>query len=285
MNLRFSVTIAVEMVIAGLIMTSCNCRKNTETESRIPANCIQIIDDIPYRTGESDAWKLDLAIPLNNHDTLFPAIIIVHGGGWRSGSKHAPVYRALLMDYALQGYVTVSVEYRLIGEAPFPACIQDVKCAVRWLRAHAKDYHVNPDRIGAFGHSAGAHLVMMLAMSSNNNELEGDGGWTAYSSKVSSAVVGSTPTQMVPRISDNLEWWPVNYISAGLPPILIIHGSKDEIVPVESADDFVKKLKQAGNEDITYLKIEDGNHGVAYEFNLDLTRPAMDAFFERTVKK
>jgi dipeptidyl aminopeptidase/acylaminoacyl peptidase len=77
----------------------------------------------------------------------------------------------------------------------------------------------------------------------------------------------------------------VNYISAGLPPILIIHGSKDEIVPVESADDFVKKLKQAGNEDITYLKIEDGNHGVAYEFNLDLTRPAMDAFFERTLKK
>jgi acetyl esterase/lipase len=189
------------------------------------------------------------------------------------------------MDYALQGYVTVSVEYRLIDEAPFPACIQDVKCAVRWLRAHATEYHVDPGRIGAFGHSAGAHLALMLAMSSDNKELEGDGGWDDYSSKVNAVVGGSTPTKAVPFASENNHYWPVGNISADLPSMLLIHGTEDEIVPVRSVDDFVDNLKKAGMEDITYLRIEGGNHGVAYEFDLDKTRPAMDAFFERTLKK
>lgn len=266
-------------------LISCNKVKTQKSETGIPEGSIRVIDDIPYRSGESDAWKLDVAVPLNKGDEPFPAIVIVHGGGWRAGSKRAPVYRALLMDYALQGYVTVSVEYRFIDEAPFPACIQDVKCAVRWLRAHATAYHVDPERIGAFGHSAGAHLALMLAMSSDKKELEGNGGWDDYSSKVNAVVGGSTPTKTVPFASENIHYWPVGNISADMPPMLLIHGTNDEIVTIESVDDFTDKLKKAEMEDLTYIRIEGGNHGVAYEFNLDKTRPAMDAFFERTLKK
>ena len=125
---------------------------------------IEVIDDLAYRSGSSKAWRLDLAMPVNFGEEKHPALVIVHGGGWRAGTKHDRPYRTLLLDYALKGYVAVSVEYRLTGEAPFPACIEDVKCAVRWLRAHAAEYHVDPDRIGAFGRSAGAHLALMLAM-------------------------------------------------------------------------------------------------------------------------
>ena len=103
------------------------------------------------------------------------------------------MYRTMALYYAYQGYVTASVEYRLTGEAPFPACIEDVKCAVRWLRAHADEYHIDPDHIGAFGHSAGAHLVMMLAMCPPSAGLEGDGGANEFSSKVTSVVAGFHP--------------------------------------------------------------------------------------------
>lgn len=281
---KLPLIIACSLIAGSLIVFSCKSRINKNTEKQIKGISIKVIDNIPYRAGKSDAWKLDMAIPLSNGDTPFPVIVIVHGGGWRAGSKQVPVYRALLMDYALQGYVTVSVEYRLLDEAPFPACIEDVKCAVRWLRAHADEYNIDPDRIGVFGHSAGAHLAMMLAMSSSNKELEGDGGWNEYSSKVNAVAGGSTPTQIVPWVSDNKDFWPVSYIAADIPPTLIIHGTKDEIVPVEPVDEFVEALKQAGMEDITYLRIVDGNHGVAYEFKLDITRPVMDAFFERTLK-
>ncbi len=250
-------------------------------------NRIKVIDDIPYREGESESWKLDLASPVNFGEKPMPAIVIIHGGGWRSGSKQVNVYRSMLIDFAFQGYVAISVEYRFTDEAPFPACIEDVKCAVRWLRAHAKELNVNTDRIGAFGHSAGAHLAVMLAVSSENKNLEGDGGWNGYSSKINAVVGGSTPVQLDRERAgnwDNTEYWPVGYISANVVPMLIIHGSGDKTVNVASVDKYVENLKASGASDVTYLRIEGGNHGVAYDESLDVTNPAIDKFFARTLK-
>jgi acetyl esterase/lipase len=191
----------------------------------------------------------------------------------------------MLLDYALKGYVTISVDYRFLGEAPLPACIEDVKCAVRWLRAHADRYHVDPDRIGVYGHSAGAHLALMLGLCGPSAGMEGDGGWNEYSSRVSAVAGGSTPTVLPDRFGDSKKYSPVTYVSSDAPPILLIHGTADDIVPVASADAFVDKLKAAGATDVTYLRIEGGNHGVAYEYYLDKTTSAMDRFFERTLKK
>jgi len=248
------------------------------------AKRIVILDDIAYRPGDSKAWRLDLAMPENFGGELHPALVIIHGGGWNAGSKRDRAYRSLLTDYALKGYVTISVEYRFIKEAPLPACIEDVKCAVRWLRAHAKEYHVDPNRIGAYGHSAGAHLVMMLALCPPSAGLEGDGGWNEYSSTINAAAGGSTPTVLGARFGDPQKYSPTTYISANAVPILLMHGVDDPIVPVATADEFVDKLKKAGAKDVTYVRVEKANHDVVYQQFLDRTMSEMDKFFARTLQ-
>jgi len=245
---------------------------------------ITVTKDITYRKGDSNAWKLDLALPVDAGDHLRPALVIVHGGGWASGSKSVDVYQKMMVDYARKGYVTINVEYRLTGEAPFPACIEDVKCAVRWLRAHADEYRVDPERIGAYGHSAGAHLALMLAMVPRSAGLEGDGGWDEYSSRVNVAAAGSPPTELgrdVPMAKT--EWWPIGYISADQPPMFLIQGGNDNIVRPSLTEDFVEKMKAVGA-NIEYLRIDGVGHGVAYAEKLEITDPAIETFFAKHLK-
>jgi acetyl esterase/lipase len=268
------------------VFTASGCQSTAKSDSTPPgvvAKRIVIQDDIAYRSGDSKAWRLDLAMPENFGGDSHPALVIIHGGGWNAGSKRDRAYRSLLTDYALKGYVTISVEYRFVKEAPFPACIEDVKCAVRWLRAHAKEYHVDPNRIGAYGHSAGAHLVMMLALCPPSAGLEGDGGWNEYSSAINAAAGGSTPTTLPARFGDSPKYSPTTYIAADAVPILLMHGVQDTTVPVATADEFVDKLKKAGARDVTYVRVENANHDVVYQQFLDRTMSEMDRFFARTL--
>lgn len=245
---------------------------------------ITVTKDIPYRKGESDSWKLDLAMPENFGSELRPALVIIHGGGWAFGSKSVDVYQKMMVAYAQKGYVTINVGYRLTGEAEFPACIKDVKCAVRWLRAHAEELQVDPERIGSYGHSAGAHLSMMLAMTPNIEDLEGDCDWSQYSSEVKVAGAGSPPTELgrdVPMAKK--EWWPIGYIAADHPPMFLIQGTEDDIVLPERTRDFVAKMRSAGNTGLEYLEME-GNHGIAYNGQLEVTDPALEKFFDKHLK-
>lgn len=247
---------------------------------------ISVTYDITYREGDSNSWKLDLAEPeMRPGGPLRPAIVIIHGGGWSMGSKNDPVYRELMMGYAQQGYVALSVGYRLTQEAPFPACIQDVKCAVRWLKAHAKEYNVDPDKIGVYGHSAGAHLALMLGVSSDNKELE-DGPWQEYSSSVTCVAAGSPPTEIgnpASPWSKHPEWWPIGYFDAKtVSPMLLLQGIDDAVVKVNLTDDFVAKMVKAGA-DVEYVRIH-GHHGVAFDLHLNVTKPAMDNFFSRNLR-
>lgn len=253
--------------------------------SGVGKNSRQIIltSNIPYREGNSQAWMLDLAEPVNyGSKELRSAIIIIHGGGWNMGYKHHAVYRDLMIDYAAQGYVTLSVEYRFNKESAFPACIEDVKCAVRWLKAHAKELRVDPERIGCYGHSAGAHLALMIGVSSDAPELEGDGPWKEYSSRVACVAAGAPPTEIGnPKSpwSQHPEWWPIGHISANSSPLLLLQGIEDPVVKVNLTDSFVEKMQKAGA-DIEYIKVH-GQHNVAYDFALNVTKPAMDAFFAK----
>jgi acetyl esterase/lipase len=245
---------------------------------------ITVYDDVRYRDGNSKSWTLDLAVPENFGDEKRPAFVIIHGGGWRAGSKRDRPYRAMLSEYALKGFVTMSVEYRLTGEAPIPACIEDVKCAIRWLRAHADEYKVDTNRIAAYGHSAGAHLVLMLAMTPDVPELEGDGPWKEHSSKITAAIGGSTPTVLGARFSDAAgKYSPLTYVKKDLPPMLLIHGTADTTVRVDTADTFVEKLKETGFADLTYVKIEGGPHSTAYEQHMDRSMRAMNDFLLQTL--
>lgn len=279
----------LKLLVAGLIVPvlfSFTNKFSSESTNEVLSSeykTITVTKDIPYRDGDSETWKLDLAMPANFGQQVRPALVIVHGGGWRGGSKSVDVYQKMMVDYAQKGYVTINVEYRLTGEAPFPACIEDVKCAVRWLRAHAKELKVDPERIGAYGHSAGAHLALMLAMVPDTAGLEGDGGWDDYSSIVNVAAAGSPPTELGRDVPvAKTEWWPIGYIAADHPPLFLIQGKSDPVVRPELTRDFVEKM-EAVNAEIEYLEIE-GQHGVAYNEQLQVTEPAIEKFFAKYLK-
>jgi acetyl esterase/lipase len=128
-----------------------------------------VIHDIAYREGTSKHWRLDLATRKDPQGNARPAIVVIHGGGWIEGDKSSFTSRkhgvpGNIEEFAELGFVAVTINYRLSGEAPFPAALEDCKCAVRWLRAHAKDYNIDPQLIGAYGNSAGGHLALLLGM-------------------------------------------------------------------------------------------------------------------------
>ncbi len=241
--------------------------------------------NIAYREG-NDAWKLDLARPSEASEARRPAIVFVHGGGWVGGDKRTQNFIGQALDYAAKGYVCVSVNYRL-DSSKLP-CIEDVKCAVRWLRAHADKYNVAPDRIGAYGNSAGAHLVAMLGVSHGEKRLEGDGPWQEYSSAVAAVAASAMPT--TPNIRGGSEEdrkliAPMSYVSAGAPPFLLFHEASDRTVNVSNSDNFVEALRKAGAKDVTYRRFTDGSgHGV-FTKNAKETGPEMEQFFARTIGK
>ncbi len=263
---------------------------------------VELLTDLAYREG-NPMWKLDLARPIENAGVPLPALVIVHGGGWRSGDKGGGQWRSLPLQYASKGYVCISLNYRLTGEAPFPACLEDVKCAVRWLRAHAAEYGVDPDRIGAYGNSAGAHLVSMLGLVGPDAKLEGDGPWQDHSSLVQAVCASATPadftnwksgtsfgdTAFLAGPEEKLaeqrkQASPISYVKAASPPFLLVHGTADTTVPYSQGERFAAALKEAGAKDVTLLTYEGAGHGV-FGQHADETGPAMEAFFARTLGK
>lgn len=272
--------------IACLIIFAASCASlSTKTPEGITPKRIVVLDDIAYRSGESQAWKLDLVMLEDSGEELRPALVIIHGGGWNAGDKRDRPYRSMLLDYALKGYVTISVNYRLTREAPVPACIEDCKCGVRWLKAHAKQYHVDTNRIVAYGHSAGAHLVLMLGLAGPDAGLEGDGGWNEYSSSITAVAGGSPPTVLPGRYDNAEKYSPITYVTADALPILLIQGTADPIVRKETTDKFVEKMKTVGAKEIRYEVIEGAEHDVAYNNYLDRTSKAIDSFFEDILAK
>ena len=133
-------------------------------------------------------------------------LISIHGGGWRGGDKQ--VYRVHASRCAQRGYVAVSVAYRLSGEAPFPAAVEDVKCVVHWMRAKGSEHGIDPDNIAVLGGSVGGHLAMMVGYSSDVKELEGTGGHQGVSSRVQAVVNLYGPCDLtVPFAQKSLLVW------------------------------------------------------------------------------
>ncbi|HEV3142959.1 MAG TPA: alpha/beta hydrolase, partial [Gemmataceae bacterium] len=159
--------------------------------------------DLVYGKGGDADLKLDLAMPRDGTGP-FLAIVCVHGGGWKSGKRQD--LGKTIEGMAARGYVAVTVSYRFSPAAKFPAQIEDCKAAVRWLRANAKKYRVNPERIGAFGYSAGGHLACLLGTTDKNDGLEGSGGNPDQSSRVQAVVSYFGPTDFTTKNwSDEVE--------------------------------------------------------------------------------
>ncbi len=247
---------------------------------------INVTENIAYRTDVGPSTVLDLAEPLFGPKENRPAILIIHGGGWSAGSKNDAVYRALMVDFAMKGYVVANMNYRLTQEAPLPACILDVRCAIRWMKAHAQQLGIDPQRIGTFGHSAGGHLSLMAGVSSDSKAFDEAGApWMEQSCKVACSVGGAPATEIGnPNIpwAQHPEWWPIGYIGNPGTPFLVLQGGEDPVVKPNLTEDWVKKMQRAGAS-VDFVKVH-GNHGVAFDQQLEFTRPAMDAFFARHLK-
>jgi len=278
-------------------------RRQSEPQTQVPDG-VRLETDIAYREG-NEKWRLDLAYPKAKSKSRRPGLVIVHGGGWRGGDKGGGRWRSTPLQYAAKGYVCISVNYRLTDEAPFPVCVEDVKCAVRWLRANADKYGLDPLRIGAYGSSAGAHLVAMLGLVGPDARLEGDGPHQEQSSLVQAVCCSATPTDfsnwggpgklspaelsLLAGLTETLadrkkQASPISYVGPDAPPFLIIHGTADRTVPFSQGERFATALKNAGAKDVTFLEFEDAGHGVFGQHS-DETYPAMERFFARTLNR
>src|SRR5271165_4020224 len=129
-------------------------------QSKTPEPKFTVISDVEYCKGGGQPLLMDVFIPRNRIRTPTPAILWIHGGGWERGDKNGNSGALLLAD---EGFVTASLFYRLSGDSPFPADIEDCKCAIRFLRANAGKYGIDPNRIGVAGASAGGHLAELVA--------------------------------------------------------------------------------------------------------------------------
>jgi acetyl esterase/lipase len=210
----------------------------------------------------------------------FPAIVCIHGGGFRAGTRQG--YDSLCIRLAQQSYVAVTVSYRLAPKYQFPAAIYDVKAAVRWLRANAKKYSIDPERIGVTGGSAGGHLAQFLGVTADVKQFEGDGGNPDQSSRVACVVNYYGPSDFTKSYGKSVDaaevlplWLggnldqarqkhilasPLYWVTPGAAPTLCIHGTDDKYVNHEQAVWLIDKLKAAGVE-AELLTLQDAGHG------------------------
>ena len=255
--------IIVLVVLVGLFEAGVNGFAQKADEPRLE-------EGITYAAADGVELKLDLARPSTGKGP-FPTLIFFAGNGWGyfGGSIGTrTVHNLLIVEAAKRGYVGATVDYRAADQKPFPAQVYDVKAAVRWLRANAEKYDIDPHHIGAAGWSSGGHLALMLGLTDASDGLEGDGANMDYSSRVQAVVsaggitelascykdswiakgfvgafIGASPEQAPDRYKAAS---PVTYVTRDDPPILLIHGDKDYEVPFSQAVLLDAKLQEAG---------------------------------------
>src|SRR5665213_3339094 len=175
------------LFISCLAVAAIFCGPNHPTRAAdlVVPESVTFEKEIEYTNPDEQHLQLNMARPKSGEGP-FPAVVCIHGGGFRAG--HRDGYNKLCVQLAEQGYVAVTVSYRLAPKYQFPAAVHDTKAAVRWLRAHAKEYKVDPARIGTTGGSAGGHLAQFLGVTADVPMFEGDGGNPEQSSRVACVV-------------------------------------------------------------------------------------------------
>jgi acetyl esterase/lipase len=273
-----------------------------------PPDGTKVHADLEYVRGGHVRQRLDLYLPAQA-DTPLPVIVWIHGGAWLAGSKDGA---GSALPFVGKGYAVASINYRLSQHAVFPAQIEDCEAAIRWLRANAKTYNLNPGRIGVWGASAGGHLVALLGTSGSVENLEGNGGNADQSSRVQAVVDFFGPTDFLQMdahavsgaglkhdppaspesrliggaIQENAEKVgranPITYVTKDAPPFLIVHGEQDPLVPCHQSELLYEALKRTRS-NVTFFKIAGAGHGTS-EFNTDVMRAAVQAFFDQHLK-
>src|SRR5262245_4479704 len=183
-----------QIVFATLFLTSAYSFTSFAQDKppQVPPGVVYEPDIVFGKGGDVDL-ALDIARP-EKLDKPTPCVVFIHGGGWTGGNRKVHVPQ--ILDFAKRGYVSATIQYRLVPKAIFPAQVEDVKCGIRYLRANADKYKIDPNKIGAVGFSAGAHLSMLLGTMDKKDGLEGTGGNADQSSKVQAVVAFFGPTDL-----------------------------------------------------------------------------------------
>lgn len=265
-----------------------------------PDGCL-FVANISYGVV-SESQRLDI---LYRPDDIQPrpAIVHIHGGGWYTGGKGGQSTLAMLCRFAEAGFVALSIDYRLSDEATFPAAVEDCKLAIRWLRAHAAEYNVDPNRIGVIGGSAGGHLSAMLAVTQETDGFD-RGRYAEYSSEVQAAVPVCGPMDLrvplapsrypneddpvvVRFLGGSLDLKaeaacrasPIAYVRKDLPPLLLIHGDADNRVILQQSASFAEAAASVGAS-CELLVIKGGGHGMAIAREGEGWNRLLDFFLE-----
>ena len=267
-------------LLAGLSVSAGQVQPGTNQSPRsfslLPN--VKLLKDLEYGRADGRAMRLNLYLPENGQKPL-PLLIWIHGGAWRTGSKDNP---SPALRFTAEGYAVAHVGYRLSQEAKFPAQIHDCKAAVRWLRANAQKYNLDPNKFAAWGGSAGGHLVALLGTSGGVANLEGSVNDLKDSSRVQAVVDWFGPTDLLLNpsaqsapdspvaqllggpVAENREKAaqasPITYVSKDAPPFLIMHGDQDHTVPFRQSELLYTALKKAGV-DTTLVPMKGAGHG------------------------
>jgi acetyl esterase/lipase len=268
--------------------------------------------DVTYCTADGVALKLDLYFPkATDSGSSAPVVIYVHGGSWQLGDKSLLEgwEKTVVKMLTARGYLVAVPNYRLAPQDKWPAQIQDVKCAVRYLRANASTYDLDPNRIGAWGASAGGHLVALLGPTDANDGLEGQSEYADQSSRVQAVVDMFGPTDLTagnfvrgPHINEELvravfggtatdvlmRASPVSYVSKDAPPFLILHGNKDRLVPPAQSRELYDQLK-AEAVPAKLVMVQNAGHGfgqkgVSIKPNMRKIKAMIVRFFDQNLR-
>jgi acetyl esterase/lipase len=287
----------ISLCVIWLLMLAPTAVKAQEAK---PAYEVEFLRDVEYGTGGDEKLMMNVAVP-KECPAPRPCVVLIHGGGWMGGKRQD--FDGLAREVAAHGYTTATVSYRLAPKHPFPAQVEDVRCSVRYLRAHAEKYGIDPKRIGAAGASAGGHLAMMLGVLDDDDPLQGTGGWADQSSRVQCVVSYFGPTQLIgtfPEASTEIlrkfiggtpaekeaEYKaasPITYVTRDDPPMLLFQGTKDVLVPHDQATQFADALSEAGVPGRIEILVG-ANHGWGGA-ELQRTMAAMRAYFDEHLKK
>jgi acetyl esterase/lipase len=229
-----------------------------------PSPRVRVVPALPFARYGDRTLFLDLYLPAHPSRQPIPGAIVIRGGGWMVGDRHRFAHVASAL--AERGIAATSIEYRTADVAAFPGAIQDVKAAVRWMRANAAQYGIDPHAIGAIGGSSGAHMALLVGLSAGVAEFEGAGGHDDTSSVVQAVVAMATPADLLALGKDNTsavakflhatpeedraKWQfasPVNHITSKGPRVLLLQGASDDSVPVSQSVDFARHYRAAGN--------------------------------------
>jgi len=262
---------------------------------------ITVHEGIEYSNPDDQHLKLNLARP-KKIDGRAPAVLCIHGGGFRAGRRER--WDKLCRQLAERGYVAATVTYRLAPKYQFPAAVHDVKAAVRWLRANADKYHIDPRRIGVVGDSAGGHLAQFLGVTGRVKRFEGPGENAQQSSSVQCVVNYYGPSDFTKSYGKSVDagevlplWFggdlkkelrrhilasPLNWVTPNAAPTLLLHGSKDPYVAIEQAEWIHERMKAAAVQ-VQLLRLEGAGHGFRGK-HLEQAESAMFEFLQQQLK-